>query len=140
MYNACFGGFGFSQLAIKLYNQRRPENSPKLTDDDCFACGREIDRADPIMVQVVRELGPSASNTYSRVMIEEIPEKFKDHYSIQEYDGNESVQIEHDRYTLHRIEGIMRDAGLGEADKIERALREIDELREWAGSRELFHE
>jgi hypothetical protein len=48
------------------------------------------DRTNPILVQVVEELGKEASGDCAKLEIEEIPDGAN--YVIEEYDGNESVK------------------------------------------------
>jgi hypothetical protein len=50
---------------------------------------REISRTDPILVQVVEELGDAANGDHAQLRIEDVPAGTK--YRIDEYDGNESV-------------------------------------------------
>jgi len=47
-----------------------------------------VDRHDPVLVQVVEELEDKASGEYAKLAIEEVDGP----YRIDEYDGNESVQ------------------------------------------------
>lgn len=49
--------------------------------------GRDVDRHDPILVQVVEELGKKANGAHANLQIEEVDGA----YRIDEYDGNESV-------------------------------------------------
>ena len=49
---------------------------------------RNVDRHDPVLVQVVEELGMIASGEYAQLAIAEVYGP----YRIDEYDGNESVQ------------------------------------------------
>lgn len=51
---------------------------------------REIDRADPALVQVVEELGADADGAHARLRVAEVPTGGK--YRIDEYDGAESVE------------------------------------------------
>jgi hypothetical protein len=48
------------------------------------------DRANPILVQVVEELGDEANGDYAELAIAEIPDGAA--YIVEEYDGNESVE------------------------------------------------
>lgn len=117
VYNACYGGFGLSKEAvlryadlkgIKLYEYIDPrfgnmglhmwtkvpqEEYDKMSNDEqhevWFHDG-DIDRADPILVQVVEELGEKASGRCARLEIEEVPKGTM--YRIDEYDGLESVE------------------------------------------------
>jgi hypothetical protein len=48
---------------------------------------RDISRHDPILVQVVEEMGDKANGPHARLAIEEVFHQ----YRIEEYDGNETV-------------------------------------------------
>lgn len=50
---------------------------------------RDLSRTDPVLVQVVEELGEAASSWAADLQIAEVSEGTK--YRIDEYDGNESV-------------------------------------------------
>ncbi len=52
-----------------------------------------IDRSDPLLIQVVEELGKEANREYSRLAIVDIPDDIN--WTIDEYDGNESVSEVH---------------------------------------------
>ena len=47
-----------------------------------------VDRHDPVLVQVVEELGDKANGEYAKLRIDEVDGP----YRIDEYDGNESVE------------------------------------------------
>jgi len=47
----------------------------------------DVDRHDPVLVQVVEELGDKANANYAKLRIDEVD----GHYRIDEYDGNEKV-------------------------------------------------
>jgi hypothetical protein len=86
VYNACYGGFGLSKEAIKRYWEIRGEPKPEhwaVWDE------RELDRADPILVQVVEELGKAADDGFAKLAIREVEAGTK--YRIDEYDGMETV-------------------------------------------------
>lgn len=52
-----------------------------------------IERNDPLLVQVVEELGEKASSKYSELKVVEIPDDIE--WEISEYDGMESVKEKH---------------------------------------------
>lgn len=54
----------------------------------CFS-RRDISRADPVLAQVVEELGDRANGSYAKLEIEEVPTGTL--YRIDEYDGRETV-------------------------------------------------
>lgn len=82
VYNDKYGGFGLSPEAIKRYCEL--SNKDIQTVDEC-----SIERHDPILVQVVRELGDKANANYADLKIFKIPGC---EYIIDEYDGWETVE------------------------------------------------
>jgi len=54
---------------------------------------RELERDDPILVQVVKELGSDANGRCAELKIVKIPDDVE--YTIEEYDGNEHVAEKH---------------------------------------------
>jgi|ERR1035437_3180070 hypothetical protein len=107
VYNNCFGGFGLSHEACMLYAELKgitvyPEtrtfgntywlNPPETRDEEKYEVldFSEVDRTDPILVQVVEQLGKAANGDYSELIIKKLKEGT--YYRIDEYDGNESVR------------------------------------------------
>jgi len=56
----------------------------------------DIDRDDPLLVQVVEELGAAAADQFAELRIAEVPDDVK--WYIDEYDGQEWVAEEHRRW------------------------------------------
>jgi hypothetical protein len=84
--NKCYGGFGLSKEAMDLYLERKGMQGEKIHSS-------EIDRIDPILIEVVEELGILASDVYSELDIVYIPDDVD--WYIEEYDGNEWVAERH---------------------------------------------
>jgi len=55
---------------------------------------REFDREDPVLVQVVKELGERANGRFAQLEIANVPDGTL--YRIDEYDGNETVMTQDD--------------------------------------------
>jgi len=104
--NRCFGGFGLSQkayerlveLGVKTYTGDRPDDDGELyirdnPEDKMF--GRyyvywDYDtRTNPMLIQVIEELGLDASGCCGQVEIVEIPDGIC--YEIDNYDGMETI-------------------------------------------------
>lgn len=51
------------------------------------------DRTNPLLIQVVEELGDKANGRCARLKIVEVPDDVK--WEIDEYDGNETIEEEH---------------------------------------------
>lgn len=76
--NKCFGGFSLSDEALTLYNELTGKN---------IEYSRDIERHDQTLIYVVRKLGKLANGPHANLKIIEI--EFD--YSIEDYDGKESV-------------------------------------------------
>ena len=79
--NKCYGGFGLSKEAEKLYVQKKNISGPLRGD---------ILRNDSVLVEVVETLGDKASREYSELKVVEIPDDVTD-WRIEEYDGWEHI-------------------------------------------------
>jgi hypothetical protein len=106
--NVCHGGFGLSQEAVKLYLDRAGLDYKFSPREDRYSTDRygpvvlvngnhwsdrEIDRDDPALVSIVRELGKAAAGPYAELKIVKIPADVK--WEIAEYDGSEWVAEQH---------------------------------------------
>lgn len=102
VYNACYGGFSLSRKAVLLARKlsENPHWGGPCIKGDVYEDGspcmadyghiENIDRYDPILVQVVEVLGDAANGSLAQLRIEEIPSGTR--YRIDEHDGCESVE------------------------------------------------
>ena len=99
VYNACHGGFGLSNEAkdrmVELGYEMELNPSYDPTGVDWYNRTQkykiydgDIPRHNPILVQVVEELGDKANDEFAKLRIEEVSGP----YRIDEYDGFESVE------------------------------------------------
>jgi hypothetical protein len=84
--NRDFGGFGLSDDAEALYKERKG-----ITDPDWWYA--DIARDDPLLIQIVEEMGEKADGTFASLRIVEIPDDVD--WYIEEYDGREWVSERH---------------------------------------------
>ena len=110
MVNRCYGGFGLSEAAMDEYRRRRP-----LAEDVVYY---DIERDDPLMVQIVRELGARANGPHAQIELERIPAVYARHYSIHEYDGLEHVVLHRNAYRVDTARAILRDRHLTPKEKL----------------------
>lgn len=112
VYNGCFGGFGLSQAAVRRYleikgipfTEEKVETSFRdvrfrirtsvMGEGEYFYDHEIEDRTDPILVQVVEELGDAANGYCADLCVRELEPGTK--YRLQEYDGSEWVETEED--------------------------------------------
>jgi len=82
--NTCYGGFGLSKEALALFNER----SGMVNTYDTG-----IPRNNPILVEIVEQLGEAADGGHAELKVVEIPDDVKWH--IHEYDGWETIHEDH---------------------------------------------
>lgn len=104
--NRCFGGYGLSTEAIRRWAELK--QIPHWVEDDnewggtvytgdpadrMFIGHWDIERNDPVLIQVVQELGPQANGQFSDLKVVEIPDDVK--WLIVDYDGIEHIAEQH---------------------------------------------
>ena len=85
--NTCYGGFGLSKEALTLYNER---SGITITYES------DIKRNDPVLVEIVEQLGEAADGGHAELKVVEIPDDVQ--WQIEEYDGNEWVAEKHRKW------------------------------------------
>ena len=68
-------------------------------------------------------MGKEVNDKNSRLAIKEFPMKYKSFLKWSDYDGNESVVIDYDKYLIHHIK-VVKDEMISSYEKIAR----IDQL------------
>lgn len=99
VYNADYGGFSLSDAAIERYLNLKGWAFKVEKDKYGFLhyiveghehwYNRDVPRDDPILVQVVEEMGSAANGAHASLAIREI--EAGQRWRIDEYDGSESV-------------------------------------------------
>jgi len=77
VYNTCYGGFSLSQKAVERYFELKDW---------------KLERDDPILVQVVEELGKEANGNNCELAICELPAGTR-YRIVNEYEGMEGMEI-----------------------------------------------
>jgi intein/homing endonuclease len=115
LLNVCYGGYGCSEEAFKLYKERK--NIKDDSDKSRYFFG--LPRFDPIAIEIVRELGKKANDNCSKLKIFEIYEELKDYIDIHEYDGLESFSYELEKYKMDKIKEIV-NSEISSDDKVKK--------------------
>jgi hypothetical protein len=95
VYNATFGGFNLSDEGAYRYAELKNISLYKDGIFGQFFSGGnfftliDVARTDPILIQVIEELGEKANTPLSKLKIIDLPSGTK--YIINEYDGLETV-------------------------------------------------
>ena len=82
--NRCYGGFGLSQIALDRLNELGVKVDNPRSD---------IERDNPLLVQVVRDLGVKANGPFAELKIVDIPDDVAWH--VDGYDGIEHIAEDH---------------------------------------------
>jgi hypothetical protein len=96
--NGCYGGFGLSREAVERYAEIKGwsvdtdeyDYSYMIDEKGEHVSHYDLDRTDPVLVQVVEELGEKANDSYSALYIVSVEKGTK--YYIDEYDGIETFR------------------------------------------------
>lgn len=106
--NRDFGGFGLSHEAVLRYAELKGITLTVVKNDNSivpyhyyngeqkeenYFCEYDIPRDDPVLIQVIEELGELANGRFASLHICEIPEDVN--WYISEYDGLEHVAERH---------------------------------------------
>ena len=81
------------KVEVKTVNSGWITNTYYLVDQGVNFYDRDIPRNDPMLVQVVEEMGENSGGTFANLKIVEIPDDVK--WQIDEYDGLEWVAEVH---------------------------------------------
>lgn len=96
-YNSCYGGFSISlkafnrlvelgHLGALMYKESR-----SINDNCIYFDHKYTKRHNPLLIQIIEELGKEANGDCSNIKIKEVDDQ--DHYKITEYDGWEKVIV-----------------------------------------------
>jgi len=105
--NGDYGGYGLSDQAVREYGKRKGLNLVEEGPDahgftyfyvneigeNTYFSDREIERDDPVLVEIVERLGSEANGRYSDLKIVEIPDDVD--WEVMEYDGMEHIAEKH---------------------------------------------
>jgi hypothetical protein len=108
VYNACFGGFGLSAAAMRRYAEIKGWEWRADKEEFRWSTGHVVspegeeyseydlgdNRTDPVLVQVVEELGDKANGMCAKLVVEDLLAGTR--YRIEEYDGLEHIETEMD--------------------------------------------
>lgn len=108
LINKSYGGFGYSQNAVDEYNNRMLKLDPtfRIVRSQCPDF-QDIPRDDPIMLQVVKDIGHNANDRWSALQIVSIPEEYYISVEIETYEGFEWFKMNYEKYKLHKIEQLL---------------------------------
>ena len=98
--NKCFGGYGLSAEAIRVYCKAKGIDPGKqIKGQEYFSnfYDGEIPRNDPDLVRIVEQLKERSWGMCAKLKVVEIPDGVK--WEIRDYDGMESI------HEVHRVWG-----------------------------------
>lgn len=130
IYNKSYGGYDYSELALNEYTKR----TGKSLKMGCLGYGGES-RYDPVMINIVLELGKKANGPYSSLGVKYIDPKYINYINIKEYDGKETVYIDYDRYFFDSVARIV-EMDESSDHKVDLIKSEIIHFKSGSGSKQ----
>lgn len=142
--NDCYGGFGYSRAALQEYVKRnieihgsqsvphriqerlqedlppsadREDDSDDESDDNAemFLFKNGISRRNEIMIDVVKDLGSEkASARCASLVLQYVLRKYHPYTIVREYDGQETLCIDTQRYRIEAALAVARSNADGE--------------------------
>ena len=82
-----------SSISCSSFKSDHGDNFNGFPEDGSYWYSGDIDRDDPVLVEVVEELGTKANGFCAELKVVEIPDGVD--WEIDEYDGNESIEEVH---------------------------------------------
>ena len=76
-----------------VFTKDHGDSFSKFPEDDSYWYYGDLERNDPILIDVVEELGDKANNSYSALHVIEIPDGVE--WEMDDYDGIETVHEKH---------------------------------------------
>ena len=108
--NGCYGGFELSEWARDQFKDRAREDGYIP----------EPERTDPRLIQLVETHGSKVNGPLSSLRVEYMPKDYakKKCYTIEEYDGTESLVLQYDKYNVVRMTEIINSTNVADNEKI----------------------
>jgi len=96
------GSFVISKIAVEKYNQKCD------TLKQLHNGYSNVDRNDPILIQVCEELGKLFNGKGAKIVVEHVPVVYKNYiHFVYNEDGFEFLKIDYDKYKLDNIKFIL---------------------------------
>lgn len=112
LYNKCYGGYGISEKAYMLYCERKGIE-PRIRNYCSYQPGK---RDDPVLVQIVKELGKEANGKHAQIGIDLVYEEYG--VGMHEYDGIEDVGPSYQGCFVKLVHELLDNTELTDRQKI----------------------
>jgi hypothetical protein len=126
-------GWGISYEAFDLYNLKMLQKDPNfkpLLNEEKRSFEDNVERHNPILVEIYHEIGASMSCSYCQIVVETIPKRYENYYKITEYDNVEIVEIDEYKYQYDTLKftlkEILIDNTISSDDKISKVMKTLD--------------
>jgi len=82
-----------SNRKVFLIHYSKKPLSGDTCDEEGYFSDRDIERDDPVLIEIIKEMGEKASGKLAKLKIVEIPDDIE--WEVEEHDGNEWVSEKH---------------------------------------------
>jgi hypothetical protein len=119
VYNDEHGGFKLNEYGLELFERNKKHTGQNFWD---------LDARMDVLVHLVERYGQDIAGQNSHLAIAQFPIEYKDCLQLYEYDGQETIVIDYNKYTLDRIKSIVHENDDMNAN--EKLMRIIDIINE----------
>ena len=110
------GRFGLSKAALTEYTNRTSTRERKFSRGEYLTPSF---RGDPILIDIIEEMGLAANGDFARLVIVKIDSKYKDCFNIYEYRGGESIIINKEKCLANAIRSLIEHPTLSDKEKLQ---------------------
>lgn len=121
--NKRYGDYCYSKKAVDEYNKRKQnlDNNFEPIQYDLYIDYNEIGRKDPIMIDIIKEIGIEASHDKcSKLEIIYVIKEFEDYVEIYDEDGYEDYEYNLENYKINEITHTVNSTNLNSDEKIKK--------------------
>jgi hypothetical protein len=132
LLNGAYGGFDISKEAVAKYNEKLKEINPEHRDLRAgdYRLHAYEHRMNPILINIVKELGDKANGKFCKIYIETFNSELKNYIRIHEYDGQESIYADISLYRNDKIKEII-NSEISDSDKIIKIKELLNRIIDW---------
>lgn len=125
--------WGISDEAFDLYNSKMLKKDPNfepLLNKDKRSFEDNIERHNPILVEIYHEIGTRMDRSYCEIIVEIIPKRYENYYEIIKYGNIEIVRIDEYKYEYDTLKSTLKEILINDTisndDKISKVMEILD--------------
>lgn len=103
-------------------------NFKPLLNEDKRSFEDNIERHNPILVEIYHEIGARMSCSYCQIIVETIPKRYENYYEIIEYNNVEQVKIDEYKYQYDTLKSTLKDILINDTISSDNKISKVIEI------------